>query len=107
MRKGRKYMQELHYVYKVTNTINGNFYIGKHSTMKPYDNYMGSGFLLKQAIRRYGIENFKKEIIQYCQTSKEAYDLEKELTKDIWQNPMCYNNKCGGGGGGRKYMGEC
>ena len=52
-------------------------------------------------------KNFKKEIIQYCQTSKEAYDLEKELTKDIWQNPTCYNNKCGGGGGGRKYMGEC
>ena len=48
-------------IYKVTNTINGKIYVGKQTNNRK--NYYGSGKLIKQAIQKYGIENFTKEII--------------------------------------------
>ena len=48
-------------IYKVTNNINGKIYVGKQTNTNK--NYYGSGKLIKQAIKKYGIENFTKEII--------------------------------------------
>lgn len=48
-------------IYKVTNNINGKIYVGKQTNNKK--NYYGSGKLIKYAIKKYGIENFTKEII--------------------------------------------
>jgi group I intron endonuclease len=49
-------------IYKTTNLINGKIYIGKDTKNSP--SYLGSGFLLKKAIQKYGRENFKKEILE-------------------------------------------
>lgn len=86
-------------VYKTINLVNGKYYIGAHSTDKLDDGYIGSGKILKKAIEKYGIENFKREIISFCDSKKEMFLLEKELLHDNWKNEICYNVKPGGLGG--------
>lgn len=50
-------------IYKTTNLINGKIYIGKYKGKNKY--YFGSGKLIKQAIKKYGKENFIRETIEY------------------------------------------
>jgi hypothetical protein len=61
-------------VYKTTNLVNGKSYIGKDKHNNP--NYLGSGKKLHAAIKKYGKENFKKEILEYCNTYDELRDRE-------------------------------
>lgn len=48
-------------IYKTTNLINNKIYVGKDSHND--SNYFGSGTILVKAIKKYGKENFKKEIL--------------------------------------------
>ncbi len=52
-------------IYKTTNQINGKYYVGQHNT-SANDGYLGSGIVLKQAIEKYGKENFLRETIEFC-----------------------------------------
>ena len=70
-------MKTFNYIYKITNKINGKIYIGKHSTDNLNDGYMGSGKIIKQSIKKYGIENFTKDILEFCDKEVELNDLEK------------------------------
>jgi hypothetical protein len=87
-------------IYKVTNKINNKFYIGKHQTKKLDDGYMGSGKLIKAAIKKYGIENFSKEIMYVFDSEAEMNQKEKEL---VVLSEMSYN-LCEGGFGGFGYI---
>lgn len=91
----------MHYtIYKVTNQINGKFYIGSHKTKDLNDKYMGSGKYLKHAQEKYGMENFKKEILFVFHTAEEMYTKEAEIVNaDFLAEENTYNLKVGGFGG--------
>lgn len=84
-------------VYKITNIINNKIYIGVHSTENLNDSYMGSGYLLKNAIKKYGVENFKKEILFNFDSLKEALIVERSIVNQEFINrPDVYNLTLGG-----------
>lgn len=60
------------YIYKTTNLIDGKIYIGQHKYDKEEldKKYIGSGVILNRAIKKYGIKNFKCEIIEFCPNLK-------------------------------------
>ena len=85
------------YFYKITNQINGKYYFGVHSTNNIDDGYMGSGVALKRAYKKYGIENFSKEILHYFDNADDMYSFEEEYVNvDLVNNPECYNMVIGG-----------
>jgi len=87
-----------HIIYKTTNIKNNKYYYGVHSTENLEDGYLGSGNGLKNAIKKYGIENFKKEIISFFNDRSEALIFESKLVSiEMIKNPMCYNSTIGGG----------
>mgnify|MGYP003351799695 CR=1 FL=1 len=90
-------------IYKITNNINGKYYIGKHITNDPYDIYMGSGKAIRNAIKKYGKENFSKEILCLANTEEEMNLLEEKFVD--YNDDMCYNMNVGGKGGW-KYVNE-
>jgi predicted transcriptional regulator len=73
-------MRKFHYLYKITNNINGKYYIGRHSTDNLDDSYYGSGVGILNSITKYGKENFSKEILHQCETTEELWELEKKLS---------------------------
>lgn len=74
-------------IYKITNKINGKFYIGlsnnikrrwsEHKTPKNINRTTN----IAKAFRKYGIENFEFEVIEICEADKlaerEMYHIEK------------------------------
>lgn len=95
--------KEYHYFYKITNKVNGKFYYGVHSTNNLNDGYMGSGNGIRNAIRKYGVENFIKEYVRFFESRDDMFKYEQEVvTKDIVSDPNCYNSTTGGKGGGKE-----
>jgi hypothetical protein len=92
------------FIYITTNLINGKKYIGQHTTKTLDDGYLGSGKALKHAVNKYGVENFKKEIIHFATSQEELNKLEKFYIDkfDACFNPNFYNIHIGGSGGNTK-----
>jgi group I intron endonuclease len=87
-------------VYRTTNLIDGKFYIGVHQTSNQDDHYLGSGKWIRRAIKKYGAENFVKEVLYSFDSKEEAYTKEKQLvTEEVLNSGSCYNLKIGGEGG--------
>lgn len=92
------------YVYETICLINGKKYIGVKISKKNYKSYLGSGILLTRAIKKYGRDNFKKNILKYFTNEVEARDYERSLIKELnaIDDPNYYNLVAGGYGGGVK-----
>lgn len=90
----------IHYIYKTTNLLNGKYYIGKHSTFNLDDNYLGSGTYLRRSIRKYGKQNFAKQILEFCDSKESCNERERELvTIELIGDSLCMNLMSGGAGG--------
>lgn len=97
----RKQRTKYFYIYKTTNLINGKYYIGRHCTYNLNDNYLGSGRRLRYSIKKYGENNFKKEILQFVKTFEELIERENQIVNaELVNDSMCMNLKVGGIGGG-------
>jgi|TARA_R110000851_G_scaffold47424_1_gene115119 hypothetical protein len=96
MRKQKKY----HYIYKTINELSGKYYIGMHSTDNLDDGYLGSGTRLRRSINKYGKDNFKREILEFCDSRELLKAREEEVVNlDEIAKIDCMNLKVGGYGG--------
>lgn len=75
----------MHLIYKVTNKLNGKIYIGQKSYVGEPSmlDYYGGGVEIKRAVKKYGKENFTREILysrirdQATADSMEIWAIEK------------------------------
>lgn len=83
-------------IYKTVNLINGKQYIGLHS--KNDKSYLGSGTLLLKAIKKYGKENFTKEVLEETDNIVSANELERYYIKkyNAVEDDNFYNLSYGG-----------
>ena len=104
-----------YYIYIIKNKINDKSYIGqkllkelKTKTITPLnDGYFGSGKYITRAEKKYGIENFEKDILAICHDSNSANILEIEyikLYKEIGKAE--YNIAEGGHADSRKFLSD-
>jgi group I intron endonuclease len=95
------------FIYLTTNKLNDKKYIGMCKNTHR-ENYIGSGKLLKQAIKKYGKENFKRTILQECQTFEELSASEIYWIKfyNAVEDSNFYNLTSGGFGGNSDYLKE-
>lgn len=102
---------DIYYIYLIQNMVNGKTYIGQRKCPKnktpETDYYMGSGVYLRSAKKKWGIKNFKKSILEVCETKDEVDFLEKRYIRFYrlagWAE---YNIASGGEGGSGVPMSE-
>lgn len=86
-------------LYKTTCLVNNKIYIGIHITNNLNDGYLGSGNLLRKAVKKYGKENFKREILYTFDNTKELVEKEAEIVNEEFiKREDTYNIISGGYG---------
>jgi hypothetical protein len=91
---------KLHFLYKTVAPGTGKYYIGVHTSIRPYsDNYQGSGDWVKDCGEK-GI-HLITGILDFFPSAREAYMKEATLVtwERIWNDPLMMNRICGGMGG--------
>jgi group I intron endonuclease len=80
--------------------VNNKIYVGVHKTKNMNDGYMGSGKVITDAIKKYGIDNFRKDILETFENAEDMYAREKEVVNDDFLlREDVYNLRRGGHGG--------
>jgi hypothetical protein len=84
-------------VYITKNLVNGKKYIGSHKKNNP--KYLGSGILLKKAIKKYGKESFKRNTL-WEGPEEDMYEVESLIceTLNVQFDKMYYNKTNNGYG---------
>lgn len=93
--------KSIYVVYKTTNIINKELYVGVHKTYNlDNDCYYGSGKRLLASINKYGKLNFEREILFIYHSHKVAYQREKYIVNtEFLKREDTLNLKLGGYGG--------
>jgi len=86
------------YIYITTNLINGKIYIGQHQRSFFDRKYYGSGKAIQNALKKYGKENFKVEILYWAKTIKRINEAEMLYIEiyDSTNRNIGYNISYGG-----------
>ena len=86
-----------HFIYKTKNEVNNKIYIGMHSAEVLDDRYLGSGWALKAAIKKYGRKNFSREILCHLDSREDAYAMEELVVdEEFMKLDSNYNLQTGG-----------
>lgn len=72
------------FIYKTTNTLTNKIYIGQHIP-NDRNNYLGSGTLLRRAVKKYGKESFKVDILEWC-NSQDELDSRERYYIDLYKS---------------------
>lgn len=90
-------LNNMFFIYETTNLINGKKYRGMHKTSNIDDGYFGSGKVFNIALKKYGKENFTRQILEYCNSYDELIEKEKIYVDENWvKDKSNYNLKTGG-----------
>ena len=73
-------MKPIGFVYLTTNIVNSKIYIGQHHFSDYTKNYLGSGTVFEQALKKYGRKNFKRKILKLCYTINQLNGWETYYT---------------------------
>lgn len=85
-------------IYMTTCLVNGRKYIGQHKCKNINDRYLGSGAILKMAIKEYGAENFIRQTLCVCESEEELNQKEIEyIAKYNATESLEFYNICEGG----------
>jgi len=88
-------------IYLITNSKNKKKYVGitKFSIEERFSQHSKRGFILTEAIKKYGEQNFSIELIEEVESAERAYELEQYYIKKYnTKVPNGYNLTDGGDG---------
>ena len=91
-------MIKVAHLYKITNTVTGEYYIGKHNGWTQ-NGYWGSGNRIQRLIKKYGTDNFKYDILVISDVDY-IFELERKMVTVnlIESDEKCLNLRVGGEG---------
>jgi len=87
-------------VYLTTNHINGKIYVGKQCTKNLNDGYLGSGKYFKNAVKKYGRNNFYREILEFCSSKEQLNEREMYWIIELNARDLTIGYNIGRGGEG-------
>jgi group I intron endonuclease len=88
-------------IYLITNIENTKKYVGitKFSLNERFSQHIKRGFLLTEAIQKYGCQNFSIDLIEEVESAERAYELEQYYIREYnTKVPNGYNLTDGGDG---------
>lgn len=92
------------YIYRTTNVMTKQTYVGQHHKSLFDKNYYGSGLLIQRSLNKYGKKNHIVEILAWAKTQEELNDLETEyIRQERALNEHCLNLSDGAKGGHENY----
>lgn len=91
----------MHLIYLTTNLVNNKTYVGQRTLKNNSGDstYLGSGRLIKAAIKKYGRENFSRQTLIIIESRKEADEYEKQFIEMYRLFGKCQYNIADGGHG--------
>lgn len=95
------------YVYKITNIVNNKIYVGKRVATTFDDQYWGGGKIIHSALKKYGKDNFTRDILEWCSSKEHLEERERFWIAELNARDLTIGyNIAEGGEGGITYVGE-